>query len=75
MMRSRTSWREKLGRGERHVIAIPPKMAKRFAGAKTMLVPRPLDVDALLRGVRRGRVVTQSAMRERLARAHAADVT
>ena len=40
-----------------------------------MLIPRPLDVDAFLRKVPRGRIVTMTAMRERLARAAGADTT
>ena len=39
-----------------------------------MLIPCPLDVDALIRTVRRGRLVTQSQIRETLARAQGADV-
>jgi hypothetical protein len=52
-MKSRKSWREKL-ENEVHskVLDIPPSMAKRF-GNGTMLIPKPLDVDALIRKTRR----------------------
>ena len=73
-MKTRTSWREKLERvQEPKVVPIPPKMQKRF-GTGRMLIPRPLDVDALIREVPKGKLVTQSRIRERLARACGADV-
>lgn len=72
---SRVPWREKLERvQEPKIVAIPPKMQKRF-GTGTMLIPRPLDVDALIRKVRKGKLVTQSQIRDALARTHQADVT
>ena len=48
-------------------------MQKRMGPGK-MLIPCPLDVDALIRTVRRGWLVTQSQIRETLARMHNADV-
>src|SRR5690349_19426304 len=71
-MKSRKSWREKMSRPAK-VVEIPTAMQKR-SGAGKMLIPCPLDVDALIRTVRRGRLVTQSQIRESLARAHKADV-
>jgi hypothetical protein len=48
---SRTSWREKLERQqEARIVNIPPKM-QRHLGKGTMVIPRPLDVDALIRKV------------------------
>ena len=73
-MRTRTSWRAKLEKDQPpKVVDIPPKMVKRFGEGK-MLIPRPLDVDVLMRQVKRGRLVTQSQIRERLARDCSADV-
>lgn len=40
-----------------------------------MLIPRPLDLDALVRAIPRGRLATVTQLRERLARAHGADFT
>lgn len=40
-----------------------------------MLIPRALDVDSLIRRVRRGRLVTQTQIRERLAQYFNADTT
>jgi hypothetical protein len=71
---SRTRWREKLEKEqEPKVVKIPPKMS-RF-GRGTMLIPTPKLVDDLLRKVRKGRLVTVSEMRRRLAADFAADVT
>jgi len=71
-MKSRTPWREKVNRPAK-VVDITPKMQKRFGSGK-MLIPCPMDVDALIRTVKRGALITQSQIRERLAQAHQADV-
>lgn len=74
-MKTRKSWREKLERAqEPRIVDIPPKMVKRF-GAGKMLIPRPLDVDALIRKVKRGKLVTQDEIRKRLAKDFKVDVT
>ncbi len=74
-MKTRKSWHEKLeGAHEARVVAIPPRMQKQW-GKGTMLIPKPLDVDAAIRKVPRGKVVTLTALREKLARAAGADVT
>jgi len=48
---------------------------QRQCGTGKMLIPRPLDVDALIQTVPRGRLVTVNQLRERLAAEHGADVT
>lgn len=74
-MKSKTSWRAKLEKPQDpRIVEIPPKMQKRF-GTGTMLIPRPLDVDALVRTIPKGRLATLSAIRERLARDQKAGVT
>lgn len=77
-MRTRKSWKEKLHTEQQaKVVVIPQKMRKRFGPLRknaTILIPRPLDVDALIRRVPRGKLVTQGQLRERLARDAAADV-
>jgi hypothetical protein len=71
---SRTRWREKLEKQQDHrVVKIPPKMS-RF-GKGTMLIPTPQLVDALVRKVRKGKLVTLSELRRRLATDFATDVT
>ncbi len=74
-MKARKSWREKLEKGpEARIVDIPPKMEKRLGRGK-MLIPRPLDVDALVRKVREGKLVTQAQIRARLARDFKVDCT
>lgn len=71
---SRTRWREKLEKAqEPKVVDIPPKMS-RF-GQGTMLVPTPKLVDALIRKVPKGKLVTVGELRQKLASDFAADVT
>ena len=75
-MKARKTWREKLEKtpGLPKVVDIPPKMMKRFGTGK-MLIPRPIDVDALIRKVKRGKLVTQDEVRKRLAKDFKVDVT
>src|SRR6185503_17547814 len=71
---SRTSWRAKLERTDHSkVVEIPASMAKRL-GDGMMLIPKPLDVDALIRKTKRGKLVTVSEIRSRLARDNNVDV-
>jgi alkylated DNA nucleotide flippase Atl1 len=73
-MKTRKSWREKMETArEAKVVTIPPKMQERFGRGK-MLIPRALDLDALIRKVPRGKLVTQTQLREKLARDAGADV-
>jgi hypothetical protein len=62
-------WREKLEKpkGVPKIVVIPQKMVKRFGSGK-MLVPRPLDIDALIRKVKKGNLITQEQIREKLAK-------
>jgi hypothetical protein len=71
---SRTRWREKLQKPqEPRIVKVPPKMS-RF-GKGTMLIPTPKLVDALIRKVPKGKLVTVSELRRKLAADFAADVT
>jgi hypothetical protein len=74
---SRTPWRQKLERPNvplPKIVRVPEKWRKRF-GTGTMAIAHPLDVDALIRKVPRGKLVTQAQLRERLARRYGADHT
>src|SRR5438874_11584867 len=72
---SRTSWRSKLEKQqERRLVPVPPRMQKR-CGTGTMLIPRPLDVDAALRKTRAGQLITTAELRARLARQFGANTT
>jgi len=66
-MYTRRSWREKMENPNLpKVVDIPRSWRKRF-GSGTMLVPHPRDVEAVIRTVRRGRVITVHEIRDYLA--------
>jgi len=70
MPKTRKTWRQKLE--EEHpahgkIVEIPLKMQKRFGTGK-MLIAKPLDVDALIRKVQKGRLVTVTQVMEKLAK-------
>jgi alkylated DNA nucleotide flippase Atl1 len=74
---TRTPWRVKLEKPNAplpKIVRVPINWRKRF-GTGTMVIAHPLDVDALVRKVPRGRLVTQTQLRERLARKYSADHT
>jgi hypothetical protein len=74
MPRMRKTWRQKLE--EQHpeygkVVDVPPKMQNRFLVGK-MLIPKPLDINALIRRIPKGRLATVMQIRDKLAKdAHA----
>ena len=74
-MNPRKSWREKLAdsKGLPKTGRIEGRMTKRW-GTGTMVVPAPLEVDALMKKVPRGRVTTINELRSALARKHRVDV-
>lgn len=73
-MKSKLSWREKLEKPQQpKLVRIPPKMS-RF-GTGTMLIPTPNLVDGLVRRIPKGKLVTVSEIRRKLASDFAADVT
>jgi len=79
MAKTRKSWREKLEQeqGLPRIVNVTPKMARRFGTAigDKVLIPKPLDVDALIRQVRKGKLVTQSQIRAKLAKDFKVDAT
>lgn len=71
---SRVPWREKMERPqEPKLVRVPPKIT-RF-GKGMMLIPTPRLVDAIIRTVPRGRLVTVGEIRRKLAADFSADVT
>lgn len=69
------TWRQKLEREHPNhgkLVPVPKNWQKRF-GKGTMLIPRPLDVDATMRSVRKGKLMTQSQLRAQLAKMSGAD--
>ncbi|MDB6052521.1 MAG: hypothetical protein JWN25_44 [Verrucomicrobiales bacterium] len=69
------SWREKLAadKGLPKVAVISEKMSKRW-GAGTMLIPAPRQVDALMKEIPKGKLITINEIRNRLAHQHGANV-
>jgi hypothetical protein len=71
---SKVPWRQKLERQQKpKIVEIPARMQARF-GKGRMVIPRPLDVDSLIRLVPKGRLVTVLQLREELARRSRVDV-
>jgi len=71
---SRKSWREKLeNQDHSKIVEIPPRMTKKF-GQGRMLIPKPLDVDSLIRKTKKGKLITVAEIRSRLARDNGVDV-
>jgi alkylated DNA nucleotide flippase Atl1 len=76
-MKMRKSWREKLEnppKGLPKIVKGPPKWEKTFGGRR-VLIATPLLVDALIRKVKKGKLVTVNQIRERLAKDFKADST
>jgi hypothetical protein len=73
-MKPKKSWREKLldSKGLPKVGRVTGKMSKRW-GEGLMVVPAPFEVDALMKQVPRGRVVTIQELRTTLAKNHRAN--
>lgn len=63
------TWREKLE------VEQEPKVVDDPRGRGKMLIPAPLDVDALIRKVEKGKLITDKQIREQLARSFHADLT
>ena len=69
MPKMRKTWRQKLQeKNPAHgkVVDVPPKMENKFLVGK-MLIPKPLDIDALIHKVPRGKLVTVIQIRDKLA--------
>ncbi|HLZ53043.1 MAG TPA: hypothetical protein VKS19_01060 [Verrucomicrobiae bacterium] len=73
-MRAKKSWREKLAddKGLPRVCKVAGTLTRRW-GTGTFVIPAPLEVDALMKQVPRGRVVTINELRHALARKHKTD--
>jgi hypothetical protein len=73
-MKKKKSWREKLAddKGLPKVGPVTGKMSQRW-GTGPMVIPAPREVDALMRQVPKGRLVTINELRAALAKKHKAD--
>lgn len=74
-MAARRSWYDKLhdSHGLPQVKRIPPRMQKRF-GKGTIAIPAPIEIDALMRKIRKGRVATQAQLAEAVGKKHHATI-
>jgi hypothetical protein len=75
--KARKSWREKMEHppeGLPKVVEVPKSWEKRMGGRR-VLVPTPLDTDAVVRKVRKGKLITVNQIREILAGQFKADST
>src|SRR5436190_2572261 len=74
-MAQRKTWREKLADSKDlpKVVPINGKMSARW-GKGTVAIPAPADVDALMRRVPRGRLVTINELRAAVAETHGATI-
>ena len=74
-MKLRKSWREKLldSKDLPKVVEITGKLSQRW-GTGTCVIPAPLEVDALMRMVPEGKLVTVNGLREALAKKHGASI-
>jgi hypothetical protein len=70
-MKKRKSWREKLAdnKGLPKVGEVTSRMSKRW-GEGTMVIPAPLEVDALMKQVPKGKLATINELRAALAVKH-----
>jgi len=75
MAKGRKSWREKLAddKGLPKIGRIEGKMTTRW-GTGTMVVPAPREVDAIMKRIRPGKLITIGEIRARLAKKHGVDV-
>jgi hypothetical protein len=67
IMKGRKTWREKLETEQEPRVVDDPR------GRGRMLIPKPLDVDALMRKIPKGKLATVEQIRERLAKDYDAD--
>ncbi len=73
-MKAKKSWREKLAdsKGLPKVAEVCGKMTRRW-GEGTMVIPAPIEVDALMKQVPKGRLITINELRASLAAKHKAN--
>jgi len=74
MPRKKSTWQEKLqdSKGHPTISKVTGKMSRRF-GEGTMVIPAPIEVDALMKTVRKRRLITIDRIREKLAAEHQVD--
>ena len=73
MAKAKKSWRENLldSKDLPRVETVTPAMSQKW-GTGTFVIPAPIEVDEIMRGVPEGRLITINKIREILARKHQA---
>lgn len=72
---SRNSWRAKVEQCRPPaVVDVPPAQRHRWGGAK-LLISSPKEIEAVVRGIRKGCLMTLDQLRSSLAKVHGADAT
>ncbi|HEY7089404.1 MAG TPA: methylated DNA-protein cysteine methyltransferase [Tepidisphaeraceae bacterium] len=73
-MRKRKTWQEKLAdsKGLPKVGPVTGKMTQRW-GTGTMVIPAPIEVDAIMKRIPKGKLITINEIRAQLARKHRAN--
>src|SRR5215468_675260 len=73
-MKKRKTWTEKLAdnKGLPKVGPVTGKMTNRW-GTGTMVIPAPIEVDAIMKRVPKGKLITINEIRAQLAKKHRAD--
>ena len=75
MSARKKSWREKLADNKGFPrVCRADEMKRKNWGTGTFVIPAPMEVDELMRGVPRGRLITIDEMRKVLARRHGTDL-
>jgi len=71
----RKTWREKLAddKGLPRIVTLQGRLARRW-GKGTCVIPRPREVEAIMRRVPAGRLITINQVRAKLARKHGATI-
>jgi len=74
-MKGKKSWKEKLNDAKEppKVEKMPAKMQRNW-GKGTIVIPAPLEVDAIMKKVPAGKLITVNEIRSRLARKHRATI-
>lgn len=71
----KSSWTEKLHKdnGLPKIVVIPESQEKRW-GSGTMAIPSPLEVNAIMKSVPRGKLTSINEIRKKVAKKHKTDV-
>ena len=75
MTTKKKTWKEKLldSKNLPKVEKIPPRMQKKF-GKGTMVIPTPKEVDAIMKKVPSGKIISINRLREKIAKKHHATI-